>query len=150
MSAWQLWAYFGLYPAAGSDGVCLCMCVHSASCAAFVFSSLSTSSSDVAAAVVVAGAVVVSGCCVVLLCCAVYILGSPGLPSANMTVPEHSPTAPYLTMIAHDWSPEAVYVAEVRINGQPQTTSFVRHATVFSQPFGNVLEFFMATTAQTE
>ena len=76
--------------------------------------------------------------------CADYIIGSPGLPALNMTVPSVSTTLPLLSMVAYDWSAEAVYVAEVHVNGVPVPTSYVQHSQLFARPAGNTIEFYMA------
>jgi putative alpha-1,2-mannosidase len=74
-----------------------------------------------------------------------YVLGSPGLPAANITLPTMA--QPVLIMIAHNWSPQAVFVANVLVNGVDFPTSYVEHNTLFANAAGgNVLEFVMSTT----
>ena len=76
----------------------------------------------------------------------VYIVGSPGLPSANLTIV--SPR-PLLAMVAHGWSPAAVYVSSVKVNGQPLDSSYVQHDVLFARTAGNLIEFVMSETPVT-
>jgi putative alpha-1,2-mannosidase len=74
-----------------------------------------------------------------------YVLGSPGMPSANITLPSMS--QPLLTMIAHNWTPQAVFVSRVSVNGVAFTSSYLEHDVLFANAAGgNVLEFVMSTT----
>eukprot|EP00041_Stephanoeca_diplocostata_P029729 m.885435 g.885435 ORF g.885435 m.885435 type:complete len:835 (+) comp23619_c0_seq5:360-2864(+) len=72
-----------------------------------------------------------------------YILGSPVFPDANITLE----SGHVLRILAHDASPECIYVAKAAINGAvipyPEN-AYVDHKDISS---GGTLEFWMTSTA---
>lgn len=66
----------------------------------------------------------------------IYIFGSPLLGRAIVNVGKGRS----LEIIARNNSPENIYIQSVRLNGQPYTKSFIKHADVVA---GGVLEFEM-------
>lgn len=74
-----------------------------------------------------------------------YVLGSPALDVANVTFGGGE-----LRIVAHDQSPDNVYVRRIELNGVARTEPFVTHAELVAATAGGVgrLEFFMAVAAE--
>ncbi|MET0636728.1 MAG: GH92 family glycosyl hydrolase [Chitinophagaceae bacterium] len=66
----------------------------------------------------------------------VYELGSPAVDQAVIKL-ENGKT---FTVVAHDQSPENVYVSKILLNGKPVTTHTIKHGQIMA---GGKLEFFM-------
>lgn len=69
----------------------------------------------------------------------VFVFGTPLYDSATMDIGNGKD----FTIVAHDNSPENIYVQSVKLNGQPYDKSYIDYADIMK---GGKLEFFMGNT----